>query len=220
MAGCNERSSQVRRASVNELRAVILRTNLRGFVKTAERLESQAIVPMLDEYLDFVSNIARKYGGEVYGTDPESVTVGFGPCAAQADGTVGIAIRAAKELLGCFEQLSNLWRARADAVVALSLGIHQGEVVAAHLGSGSNRRATLVGDTMYVAARLAERARAGEAILSASIHQALREPLPGVEIKPLGGLSFSSRSRHINIYCLPRASRLDLGEIRRESAQH
>jgi adenylate cyclase len=77
-----------------------------------------------------------------------------------------------------------------------------------------------VGDTVNVAARLAQRARAGEAVLSALIRQAIRDPLPGVEIRPLGGMSFAARTQHVDIYCIPRADRLDLGERRRESMRH
>jgi adenylate cyclase len=215
-----ELAPQLHTAAVNAPHAVVLRADLRGFMKTAEQLDPQGIVPMLDEYVDFVSNVARSNGGEVYGVDPESVTVGFGLREAKANGSAGSAVRTAKQLLEGFEQFSNRWRDRVDARVALSIGIHEGEVVAASLGSGSKRGPTLVGNTVNVTARLAQRARAGEAILSSSIREALRDQSPGVEIKPLGGMSLGSRTEHVDIYCIPRADRLDLGEQRREGTRH
>jgi adenylate cyclase len=215
-----ERGSQLRAASVNSPHAVVLRADLRGFTKTAERLTPEGVLPMLDEYVDFVSNIARENGGEVYGADPESVTVGFGLRTAKANGSAGAAVRTAKQLLDGFEEVSNRWRERLDARVALSIGIHEGEVLAAPLGSSSNRSPRLVGDTVNVAARLAQRARAGEAVLSASVREALRDQVPEVQIKPLGGLSFAARAQRVDIYCIPRPDRLELGEPRREITRH
>ena len=217
MAECN---SQLRAATVNTPHAVVLRAELRGILKTSEQMAPQAMVPMLDEFIDFVSHIVRKNGGEVYGTDPESVTIGFGLREAKATGSAPAAVLAAKQLLDGFEQVSGRWRTFADARVALSIGIHEGEVLAASLGSGSTRNPTLVGDTVNVAARLAQRARAGEAILSSTVREALRDQLPDVQIKPLGGLSFAARTQRIDIYCIPRPDRLELGEPRREGKRH
>ncbi|HEY6922289.1 MAG TPA: adenylate/guanylate cyclase domain-containing protein, partial [Steroidobacteraceae bacterium] len=215
----NERGSQVRAASGNTPQAIVLRTNLRGFRRAVELLGSQAFVSMLDEYVEFVSQVTRRNGGEVFKVDTVAMTLGFGLGEAKPKARAEVAVRTAKQLLDGFEQLSNRWRECVDARIALGVGIHQGEVIAASLASGSNRGPALVGDTVNVAARLAERARAGEAILSASIREALRDQLPGLEIKPLGGLSFAGRTRHVDIYCIPRADRLDLGEGRRESTR-
>jgi class 3 adenylate cyclase len=212
--------SQVRGASASAPHAVVLRAALRGFTKIAEKFEPPRILPMLDECVNFIGNIARRNGGEIYGADAESVTVGFGLRSAKANGSAEAAVRAAQELLEGFERIANRWRADTNSPFALSIGIHEGEVVATALGSSSNRNPTLVGDTVNVAALLAQRARAGEAILSATIRQALSEQLPGIEIKPLGGMSFASRSQRVDIYCIPRAERLDLGELRREITRH
>jgi adenylate cyclase len=192
---------------------------LRGFTKIAEKLEPPRILPMLDECVEFIGNIARQNGGEIYGADVEWVTVGFGLQSVKKDGNAEAAVRAAHQLLEGFEGVSKRWIEEAGCPVALSIGIHEGEVLAASLGSGPTRNPTLMGDTVNVAARLAQRARAGEAVLSASIRKALRE-LPGIEIRPLGGMSFAARSQRVDIYCIPRVERLDLGELRREITRH
>jgi len=212
-----EHNSQLQAASADAPHAVVLRAELRGILKTFEQMAPQSVAPMLDEFVDFVSHIVRKNGGEIYGTDPESVTVGFGLREAKATGSAPAAVLAAKQLLEGFEQVSNHWRNIANARVALSIGIHEGEVLAASLGSDCPRNPTLVGDTVNVAARLAQRARAGEAILSSAVREALRDQLPDVHIKPLGGLSFAARTQRVDIYCIPRADRLELGEPRRST---
>ena len=215
-----ETGSQMQANSVNASHAVVLRTALRGLVKSAEQSSPKNMLPMLDEYVDFVSAIARDNGGEVYGVDSESVTVGFGLREAKTDAGAAAAVRAAQQLLEGFERVSQRWRVQADARVALSIGIHGGEVLAACLGSDSNRAPTLVGDTVNVASRLAQRARAGEAVLSGPVREALRDQVPELQIKPLGGLTFAARTQRVAIYCIPRAERLDLGEFRHEGVRH
>lgn len=213
-------SRAVQPNSANASHAVVLRTDLRGFVKSTEPSSRHNILPMLNEYIDFVSTIARENGGDVCGVDSESVTVGFGLREAKSNGCAAAAVRAARQLLEGFEKISDRWRDQADARVALSIGLHEGEVIAASLGSDSNSAPTLVGDAVDVASRLAQRARAGEAILSASVRRSLPDQLPELQIKPLGGLTFADRTRRVDIYCIPRAERLDLGEPRHYSVRH
>jgi len=214
-----ELESQVREASVNSPQAVVLRAALRGFTKVAEKLEPSRMLPILDECVDFIRNIACRNGGEVYGADSESVTVCFGLRNATPNSSAAAAVRTAQQLLEGFERISSRWQEDVHSPFALSIGIHDGEVRASS-GSASNHNPTLVGNTVNLAARLAKRARAGEAILSASIRKELRDQLPGVEIKPLGGMSLSARSQRVDIYCIPRADRLDLGELRRQITRH
>lgn len=215
-----EHDSQLQAATVNAPHAIVLRVDLRGLLKACEQLTPQNILPMLNEFVDFVSHIVRRNGGEVYGTGHESVTAGFGLRAARASASAHAAVSAAKQLLDGFGQVSNHWRAVADTRVALSIGIHEGEVLAASLGSGTHQGPTLVGDTVNVAARLAQRARAGEAVLSSPVREALRDQLPELQIKPLGGLSFADRTQRVDIYCIPRRDRLELGEPCQENKWH
>lgn len=56
---------------------------------------------------------------------------------------------------------------------------------------------------------------------SASLREAaLRGQVPDVQIRPLGGLSFASRTQRVEIDWIPRPDRLELGEPRRESTQY
>src|SRR3569833_91298 len=215
-----ELESQMREESVTPPHAVVLRAALRGFIKIIGKLEPSRRILMLDDCVDFVSNIAHQNAGEVYGVDYESVTVGFGLRNARIDGSAEAAVRTARQPAQSLREVAGRWRENIDSAFALSIGIHVGEVLAASAGSISSRNSILVGDTVKLAVRLAQRARAGEAILSAPIREALRDQLPEVEIKPLGGMSFDTRSQRIDIHCIPRADRLDLGEHRRRITRH
>jgi class 3 adenylate cyclase len=213
-----EPGSQVQANYAAASHAVVLRTELRGFSSSVQQSSRQKLLPLLDEYVDFVSTVSRDNGGEVYGVDSESVTVGFGLRAVNSNGGAAAAVRAAQQLLEGFETVSGRWRERAAAQVALSIGLHEGEVI--EVSPGSNRTPTLAADAVDVATRLAQRARAGEAILSAQVRQSLHNQLPDLQIRPLGGLTFADRTRRVDIYCIPRAERLDLGQTRHLRARH
>ena len=90
--------------------AVVLRVALRGFSKSVGQPSPQDMRSMLEEYIEFVSAIGRENGGDVFGLDSESVTIGFILREeAQANSRATAAVRAAKQLLDGFEKVSNRW---------------------------------------------------------------------------------------------------------------
>jgi adenylate cyclase len=85
-------------------------------------------------------------------------------------------------------------------------------VIAGNVGSAAHRSYTLIGDTVNVASRLSQRARAGEALFSAGVRANLDdgEDYPLLE---LPALQLRGRAAPVQIYCLPAAERLDLREV-------
>ncbi len=62
---------------------------------------------------------------------------------------------------------------------------------------------TLIGDTVNVAARLCQRARTGEIVLSGSFKQALGDRGTTPPIAELSAVAVRGRAGPVNIYCLP-----------------
>jgi adenylate cyclase len=84
--------------------------------------------------------------------------------------------------------------ARSLPQVQFGIGLHFGEVVAAHVGTTFRRQYAVVGDTVNVASRLCGVARAGEAVYSDAVVEAAGD-IPDAE--QLGALELKGVSRRI-----------------------
>ncbi len=70
---------------------------------------------------------------------------------------------------------------------------------------------TIVGDTVNVASRLCQRARAGEMLFSRSFKRSLDENGVAVDAMELPPMTLRGRRNPIDIYCVPLNKRLETG---------
>ncbi len=192
-------------------RAVVLFADLRGFTGISERLSPHEVVPLLNEYFSLLVEIAFQHGGTVFHMAGDCLMAGFGVPLEQADSSAR-AVLAGQEMLERFGHLADAWRERHRIETGLGIGINEGEVVAGNVGSAMFMNYTIVGDAVNVASRLCQRARAGEMVFSGSVKRALDAhgfDIHAVELPPM---TLRGRSMPIDIFCVPLAKRLDLGE--------
>ncbi|MHB1542763.1 MAG: adenylate/guanylate cyclase domain-containing protein [Steroidobacteraceae bacterium] len=200
--------------SADDLRAhaVVLFADLRGFTSLSERLEPRQVVPLLNEYFSLLTEITLRHDGTVFHLAGDCLMLGFGVPLEQPD-SPGRAVRAAQEMLGTFAALAGSWHARFGIEAGLGIGINEGDVVACNIGSSSYMSYTLIGDTVNVAARLCQRARAGEMLFSQSIKQSLDALGVDVGATALPPMQLRGRSRTIDIFCVPAATRAEVMEV-------
>jgi class 3 adenylate cyclase len=114
-------------------------------------------------------------------------------------------------MISGFGRLAAEWKARLGIDTGLGIGINAGDVIVGDVGAPDRPSYTLIGDTVNVAARLVQRARAGEALFSLSVKRSL-DPVPQgiVELPPL---VLRGRSRPVEIYCMESPTRLDFRPV-------
>ena len=156
-----------------ELRsASVLFCDLRGFTAMAERNHPREVVATLNEFFTVMATWVRECGGFVDKFIGDAMLVVFGlfdrdAAAARGEGAAA-ALRCA---LGMRERLAELNAARAASgrpPLAVSVGIHSGEVLAGTIGAADRHEYTVIGDTVNVAARLQQLCKEQERALLVS----------------------------------------------------
>jgi len=185
----------------------VLFADMRGFTSVAERLTPAEVVPLLNEYFSMLSGVTQEHGGAVFHMAGDGLMAGFG-LPNPSDDASGRAVAAARRMIEGFAQIAADWKARLGLDTGLGIGIHAGDVIVGDVGAPERPNYTLIGDTVNVAARLVQRARAGEALISRAVRQALDPAVGGIiELPPL---VLRGRSRPVELYCMAAQSRLDL----------
>lgn len=193
------------------LNASVLFADMRGFTGVAERLSAAQVFELLNEFFALLTSVAVQHGGTVFNMAGDALMVGFGVPVSQADASAR-AIRAACAMQAGFVSLADQWTQRYGVEAGLGIGINHGEVIAGNIGSAQYMSYTLIGDAVNIAARLSQRARAGEVLFTHGLKQSLE--LSGVELAvpviTLPPLTLRGRTNPIDIYCVPTDSRIEL----------
>lgn len=190
--------------------AAVMFADMRGFTGIAEQLSPAQVFELLNEFFSELTAVVFRHDGTVFNMAGDSLMVGFGVPMAQPDGGIR-AMRSAREMLSGFARLAQRWQERYGIETGLGIGINEGEVVAGNIGSAQYMNYTLIGDTVNVAARLSQRARAGEVLFSTALKLSLDDEadaaLPVLALPPL---TLRGRSNPIDIFCVPTDKRVDL----------
>jgi adenylate cyclase len=190
-------------------RAAVMFADMRGFTAISEKLNPIEVVALLNEFFALLTEITFEYDGTVFNMAGDGLMVGFGVPIEQEDGSAR-AIAAARCMLDKFAVLAEQWRQRYDVETGLGIGINVGEVIAGNVGSAAYMNYTIIGDTVNVASRLGQRARAGEMLFSDAVKHSLDEHGVSIGALALPALVLRGRSTPIDIFCVPSVTRLDL----------
>jgi adenylate cyclase len=192
--------------------ATVLFADMRGYTGLAERLRPVRVVSLLDEFFTVLARVTIAFGGEVFHMAGDSMMAGFGvrdptrlgACAALAAGCA---------MLRSFAPVAARWRNEFAVITGIGIGVHSGEVAMGSLGPPGRQVITMIGDTANVAARLCDRARAGEVLFSGAIAAALSSDDDDLDMgaKPflqLPQFELRGRSELLDIWCVPAPERL------------
>ena len=192
----------------------VMFVDMRGFTRASEHLGPDGVVALLEGYFELLVGVVGQHSGRACNMAGDGVVVAFGAGPSASETGVQAArgsVRAARALLDAWKIFAADWQARQGVVTGLGIDIHYGPVIAGPIGPPSFRHDTVVGDTVNVAARLCQRARAGEVLFSGTVRAALGPDGLGLEILELPALQIRGRAAPLPMHCLPATLRLDLG---------
>ncbi|MBK0399011.1 adenylate/guanylate cyclase domain-containing protein [Limibaculum sp. M0105] len=139
-----------------------------GFTETADRLESEELTQILNQYLTEMSRIALRHGATIDKFVGDAVMAFFGDPDTRGVREDAVAcVRMAMEMRDRLCELQWLWReAGIERPLQARMGIHTGYCTVGNFGSEDRLDYTIIGSAVNIASRLEAMAAPGEILLS------------------------------------------------------
>lgn len=171
------RNALVEKASRGNLRlggekseVTVLCSDVRGFTKTSEKLSTDEIVDLLNDYFSGLVEAIFQNDGTIDKFLGDGILAVFGspePDKAQHEK----AIRAGWGMQEAMKKRNELRRARGLTICEIGIGIHCGEVFHGFIGTADRMEFTVIGDAVNRTARYCAGAQGGEVLLSSQLFQ-------------------------------------------------
>jgi class 3 adenylate cyclase len=164
-------------------------------------MEAPAVVSLLNEVFQLVSDHILERGGTIDKFIGDSVMAYFGAPVPQPDHEQW-AVLAAMDILRTIEERNQRCRsldpnAPSLVPVEIGIGIHTGIVVVGNIGSDRRTDFTAVGDAVNVAHRLEKLARPGEILVSEAVQRRVRT---FAKLRFEGERQLSGREEPVHVY--------------------
>jgi len=131
----------------------VLFTDIRGFTAMSENLDPEALVKLLHDFLNPMSNIIINQGGTIDKYMGDAIMALFGAPLIQADHP-RLACRAALEMVATLEALNRTWVEQGRPLLKVGIGVNTGPVAVGNMGSDRLFDYTAIGDNVNLASRL------------------------------------------------------------------
>jgi adenylate cyclase len=139
---------QIKRGHTEPLRAVIMATDLRGFTSLSDRLPSEKVIGLLNEYFEVVVSKVHAHGGNVLKFIGDGVLAVFGADGAQERAAACAALSAARGVI------AGLSAHKLGDSLRAGIGLHIGTAMYGNVGSADRLDFTVIGPAVNLAFRL------------------------------------------------------------------
>jgi adenylate cyclase len=131
----------------------LLFTDIRGFTTMSENLDPEALVKLLHDFLNPMSNIIINQGGTIDKYMGDAIMALFGAPLEQPD-HASQACRAALQMEGTLAELNRQWTTEGRPPLKIGVGVNTGPVAVGNMGSDRLFDYTAIGDNVNLASRL------------------------------------------------------------------
>lgn len=131
----------------------VMFADLEGFTSMSEKLEPEAMVKLINEFLSEMSDIILSQGGTIDKYEGDLIMAFFGAPLPQTDHGAR-ACRAALQMQERMAELREQWKNLGLPELRVRIGLHSGPAVVGNMGSKIRSNYTAMGDTVNLASRL------------------------------------------------------------------
>jgi class 3 adenylate cyclase/tetratricopeptide (TPR) repeat protein len=170
----------------------VLFADLAGYTELSGRLDAEETHRLLNAFFAAVDGIISSYGGRVDKHIGDSVMAVFGAPVAHSDDPERT-IRAALDIHRAMPELVKTL----GQGLSVHIGIASGQVVASETGSAAHHEYTVTGESVNLASRLSDLARAGETLVSGAHYNAVAHLIYG---EGLGETEVEGLARRVEVW--------------------
>jgi adenylate cyclase len=176
----------------------VLFSDIRGFTSMSERMEPEAVVSFLNDYLQRMVDIVFDEGGIVDKFIGDAVMAVFGAPFPKPDDAVR-AVRAGHRMLEELDRFNEDQAKIGGVNIRIGIGIHTGPVIAGNIGSDKKMEYTVIGDTVNIASRVESlcKEHSTEFIITQACYDATRRR---IAVRPIGPVSVKGKENTLMIY--------------------
>jgi adenylate cyclase len=180
----------------------VLFSDIRGFTSMSERMEPEAVVSFLNDYLQRMVDIVFDEGGIVDKFIGDAVMAVFGAPFPKPDDAVR-AVRAGHRMLEEVDRFNEEQAKIGGVHIRIGIGIHTGPVIAGNIGSDKKMEYTVIGDSVNIASRVESlcKEHKTEFLITQGCYDATRRR---IAVRPIGPVSVKGKENALMIYEAPR----------------
>lgn len=158
-AGSRVLIGEIERGACQAIDAVIWFCDLRGFTRASNTLKRDALIGLLNDYLEVMARPVREQGGQILKFMGDGFLATFELRDGDDHAVCGRALRAAKDLRACFVDLNRQRESAGEPVLHFGLALHVGEVLYGNIGGDDRLDFTVVGPAVNIASRIQDMCR-------------------------------------------------------------
>jgi len=169
-------------------------SDVRGFTAMTEKNKPEAVVAILNEYLDLQSRVIKKYNGDIDKFVGDEIMAVFSGENKEDD-----CLTAAIAVIKSIHAINSKKKALGKETLAVGLGIHCGDVIVGNMGSQDRMDFTAIGDAVNLSARLCSAAPPFKILASRKILAAAKGKYKTEKLEPI---MVKGKEKPIEIYSL------------------
>lgn len=158
----------------NRQMVTILFADIRGFTSFSERLPSEELVEILNQYLSIAARSILMYEGTLDKFMGDAVMGIFNAPLPQPDHCLRAVRAAAAMQRAVCDYHHSIGQERG---LTFGVGLHLGEAVVGNVGMSDRMDYTAIGDTVNVAKRIQENSPGGTILMSEAVYQATKDSI-------------------------------------------
>jgi adenylate cyclase len=165
----------------------VLFVDLAGYTPLSERIDSEELYEVIQQFLNLLADDVYKYDGMVDKFTGDGLMALFGAPIGH-ENNAELAVRAALDMQADVAALSQQLNERLGTELRVHVGLHSGIVVVGGIGSDMLMNYTAIGDTVNLAQRLEDASAPGVILASDAVYQQTRvlfdfDPEPTLHLK-------------------------------------